>query len=287
MLPAPALFISAALFQYVGAAIAIGLFGVLDPGAVVWWRIIIGGVGMVLLWRPWWVRWTPRSLGASVLFGLALAGTNLLFYEAIARIPLGATVSLEFLGPVAVAVLRGRGREPRIAAGIALVGVVLIGGLGLDLTDATTRTGFFFGLAAGAAWAGYILLGARISQSAPPGPSLAVGMVASGIVFLPFLWSEVVTTPLTPSSPVVLTWGLVLMLVGVGLFSTTIPYSIEAVAFSRLPAATFALLTALLPATSTLVGAVALRQIPTVAELIGLVLISVAVWLASRAPSTN
>ena len=112
-------------------------------------------------------------------------------------------------------------------------------------------------------------------------------MVASGVVFLPFLWSEVVTTPLTPSSPVVLTWGLVLMLVGVGLFSTTIPYSIEAVAFSRLPAATFALLTALLPATSTLVGAVALRQIPTVAELIGLVLISVAVWLASRAPSTN
>ena len=287
MLPAPALFISAALFQYVGAAIAISLFGVLDPGAVVWWRIIIGGVGMVLLWRPWWVRWTPRSLGASVLFGLALAGTNLLFYEAIARIPLGATVSLEFLGPVAVAVLRGRGREPRIAAGIALVGVVLIGGLGLDLTDATTRTGFFFGLAAGAAWAGYILLGARISQSAPPGPSLAVGMVASGVVFLPFLWSQVVTTPLTPSSPVVLTWGLVLMLVGVGLFSTTIPYSIEAVAFSRLPAATFALLTALLPATSTLVGAVALRQIPTVAELIGLVLISVAVWLASRAPSTN
>lgn len=287
MLPAPALFISAALFQYIGAAIAIGLFCVLDPGAVVWWRIIIGGVGMMLLWRPWRGRWTPRSLGASILFGLALAGTNLLFYEAIARIPLGATVSLEFLGPVAVAVLRGRGREPRIAAGIALVGVVLIGGLGLDLADATTRTGFFFGLAAGAAWAGYILLGARISQSAPPGPSLAVGMVASGIVFLPFLWTEVVTTPLTPSSPVVLTWGLVLMLVGVGLFSTTIPYSIEAVAFSRLPAATFALLTALLPATSTLVGAVALRQIPTVAELIGLVLISVAVWLASRAPSTN
>ena len=78
MLPAPALFISAALFQYIGAAIAVGLFGVLDPGAVVWWRIIIGGMGMLLIWRPWRVRWNPRSLGASILFGLALAGTNLL-----------------------------------------------------------------------------------------------------------------------------------------------------------------------------------------------------------------
>lgn len=235
---------------------------------------------MILIWRPWKVSWTGRTIFTSVLFGLALAGMNLVFYESIARIPLGVAVSVEFVGPVAVAVFRGRGWAPRIAALIAFGGVALIGGLGLDLSDPRVLEGFLFGLGAGAAWALYILLGSHISQSAPSGPSLAVGTAAASIVFLPFLWGPVVSEPLAVGS--VFTWTLMLSLIGVALFSSTIPYSIESVAFSRLSAPTFALLTALLPATSTLVGAVALQQIPSLAELIGLVLISIAVWLASR-----
>lgn len=278
-IPAPALFVTAALFQYVGAAIAIGLFAVMAPSGVVWWRIFIGALGMLLLWRPWRYRWSARSLAAAALFGVALGGMNLLFYEAIARIPLGATVSLEFIGPVVVAVFRGRGALSKISAALAFTGVALIGGWGLDLSVPGATTGFLFGLAAGAAWAVYILLGSRIAQSMPPGPSLALGTLVAAGLFLPFVWGSVDLGDGSLLGP-----GLVLLsLVGVGLFSSAIPYSIEAIAFSRLSAAMFALLTALLPATSTFVGAVALGQIPTVGELVGLALVSVAVWLASRA----
>ena len=278
-IPAPALFVTAALFQYVGAAIAIGLFAIMAPSGVVWWRIFIGALSMVLVWRPWRYRWSVRSLLAATLFGVALGGMNLLFYEAIARIPLGATVSLEFIGPVVVAVFRGRGVMSKISAALAFTGVALIGGWGLDLSVPGATVGFAFGLAAGAAWAAYILLGSRIAQSMPPGSSLALGTLVSAALFLPFVWGGVGLGDGSVLAP-----GLVLLsLVGVGLFSSAIPYSIEAIAFSRLSAAMFALLTALLPATSTFVGAVALGQIPTVGELVGLALVSVAVWLASRA----
>lgn len=329
-IPAPLLFIVAALFQYVGAAIAIGLFAIMAPAGVVWWRIFIGALGMVLVWRPWRLRWSWASLGVALIFGVALGGMNLLFYEAIARIPLGATVSLEFTGPVVVAVFRGRGLLSRLSAAIAFAGVALIGGWGLDLSVPGATTGFLFGLSAGAAWAAYILLGAKISQSAPPGPSLALGTLMASVLFAPFLWESLGFgegalgglfqsfggAPGTASGPTGVASGAVvagsvvagsavassgvevaasgaavatmapvlvlLALIGVGLFSSTIPYSIEAVAFSRLSAAMFALLTALLPATSTLVGAVALGQIPSVGELVGLAMVSVAVWLASR-----
>lgn len=282
-LPAPALFIVAGLFQYVGAAIATGLFTELTPLAVAWWRIVIGAGAMILIWRPWRQRWSWSSVAVSVVFGLALAGMNLLFYEAIARLPLGVAVSLEFLGPVAVAVFRGRGWLPRVGALIALLGVLLIGGWGLNLTDPQIRAGFYFGLAAGAAWAGYILLGSFVSRSGSPGPSLAVGTSLAAVLLLPLLWSQVSAQTVPAGAGADPWWGLALALLAVGLFSSAIPYSIEAVAFSRLSSATFALLTALLPATSTLVGAVILQQLPSAAELIGLVLISVAVWLASRA----
>ncbi len=290
------------------------------PAGVVWWRIFIGALGMVLVWRPWRLRWSWASLGAALIFGVALGGMNLLFYEAIARIPLGATVSLEFTGPVVVAVFRGRGLLSKLSAAIAFAGVALIGGWGLDLSVPGATTGFLFGLSAGAAWAAYILLGAKISQSAPPGPSLALGTLMASVLFAPFLWGSLgfgegalgglfqsaggapgaasgfagaasgsaaassgVEVAAAGAAVATMAPALVLVaLIGVGLFSSTIPYSIEAVAFSRLSAAMFALLTALLPATSTLVGAVALGQIPSVGELVGLAMVSVAVWLASR-----
>lgn len=277
---------TAAVFQYVGAAIATRLFTELTPLAVAWWRITIGALAMVVIWRPWRQRWTWGSVAASAVFGLALAGMNLLFYEAIARVPLGVAVSLEFLGPVAVAVLRGRGVLPRVGAVVALAGVLLIGGWGLDLTQSSTRVGFFFGLSAGAAWAAYILLGSFVSRSGPPGPSLAVGSSLASLLLLPLLWTQVIGESVPPTSGGLTWWGIAAALVGVGILSSALPYSIEAVAFARLSSATFALLTALLPATSTLVGAAMLAQLPSPPELVGLVLISVAVWCASRTPQS-
>ncbi len=276
-MPVPALFILSGIFTYVGAALAVGLFQVMSPLGVVWWRGGVGALALLALWRPWRTKWTARRVAVATIFGVVLLGMNILFYQAIALIPMGTAVSLEFLGPVAVALFRGRGWAPRVAASLALAGVVAIGGWGLDLGDATVATGFGFALAAGAAWAGYILLGSRISREAATGPSLALGLTLAALLYLPFLHS--------PAFDAQFSLPVVLALVGVAVLSTTLPYSIEAIAFGRIKADTFALLTALLPATSVVIGAVMLRQVPNLFEVAGLVLISVAVWLASKEPS--
>ena len=210
-----------------GAALAVIAFASVEPASVAWWRVLTGAVVLLAWKRPWRGGLTRSDLAISALFGVIILTMNSSFYESIARIPLGTAVSIEFIGPVAVAVIRGRGWRPRIAAVLAFAGVACIGGLALDLSVPSVRVGVAWILLAALAWSAYIV-------------------------------------------------------VGVGLLSTAIPYTFEALAMRRLAASTFALFAAILPATSALVGAVMLRQIPGVFELIGLVLVSVAVWLASR-----
>lgn len=272
----PAFFIASGFFSYGGAAIAVGLFAIMAPLGVVWWRIALGSLVLLVLWRPWRQVWTLKAVLFALALGFSLVALNSLFYESIARMPIGAAVSVEYMGPVAVAVIRGRGWIPRVAAGLALAGIVLIGGWGLDLTDHETLVGFLFILAAAAAWAVYILLGSHISRRRPSGPSLAIGLTAATILCTPFMFVS--------AFHVSFTWHVALMLLGVSVLSTAIPYSIDAIAFGRISEDVFALLTALMPATSMVVGAVMLQQIPNAFELAGLALVSVAVWLAGRAP---
>ncbi len=272
--PAPLLFVGSGIFQYTGAGLAVVLFAVVGPAATAWWRLAIGAVFLLVIWRPWRQKWTSQQLLASAIFGLATGGMNILFYEAIARIPLGAAVSIEFLGPVAVAVLRGRGWPPRLAAILALVGIVSIGGWGLDVTDPQARVGALFALAAGALWSAYIVLGQRIASERSGVNSLAVGTAVAALVFAPFYAGTAFSMDFT--------WQMVLVVLGVGLLSTTVPYSLEALALQRLSPALFALLSALLPATSAIIGVVMLSQIPNPGELLGLCAISVAVWIAVR-----
>ena len=114
-IPAQVLIVTSALIQYSGAAVAVFAFSVVEPASVAWWRGFVGALVLCAWVRPW--RGLDRAtLKGAFYFGIALVCMNSCFYEAISRIPLGATVSLEFLGPVAVAVFRGRGCAPRIAA---------------------------------------------------------------------------------------------------------------------------------------------------------------------------
>ncbi|MGO3796502.1 MAG: EamA family transporter [Pauljensenia sp.] len=272
--PAQLFIVASALVQYIGAAIAVGLFAVIEPASVAWWRVTVAAVVLLVWRRPWRASLGWGDLWRSAVFGLVLTGMNITFYEAIARIPLGVAVSLEFLGPVSAAVLRGRGVAPRVAAGLALGGVVAIGGLGLDVRASGVGAGIAWILLAAALWAAYIVLGQRIASRRSGITNLALGCAVGGLVFAPVLAPG--------GSAVFSSWHLTAAVVGVGVLSTVLPYSFEALAMSRLSAATFALFTALLPATSALVGAVMLRQVPGMWELAGLVLISVAVWVASR-----
>lgn len=277
-IPAQALIVLDALIQYVGAAIAIGIFALVEPASVAWWRVLVSAIVLLAWRRPWREAWTRRDIGASAVFGVLIILMNSSFYEAIARLPLGAAVSIEFIGPVAVAVWRGRGWAPRLAAVLAFAGVASISGLGVDLSEPTVRVGIAWILLAAAAWAGYILLGRSIASKRSGVTNLAVALAFGSLIASPVLAPGGIEP--------IHSWGLVGALVLVGILSTAIPYSLEAIAMSRVTAATYALFTALMPATSAIVGAVMLRQIPSAGELVGLVLISLAVWIASS-PAFN
>lgn len=267
--------VGSGLIQYVGAALAVIAFASVEPASVAWWRVLTGAV-VLLAWKhPWRGGLTRSDLVVSALFGVIIVTMNSSFYESIARIPLGTAVSIEFIGPVAVAVIRGRGWRPRIAAVLAFAGVACIGGLALDLSVPSVRVGVAWILLAALAWSAYIVVGQKASTTRDGVTNLALGCAWGTLFFAPVLGPGAIAATVS--------WKLIAIVIGVGLLSTAIPYTFEALAMRRLAASTFALFAAILPATSALVGAVMLRQIPGVFELIGLVLVSVAVWLASRA----
>ena len=206
-------------------------------------------------------------------FGVATATMNVIFYAAISLLPLGTTVSLEFLGPVVVALVTGRGWRPRVAAILALLGVASISGLGVDLGDPDQRIGVLLALGAGVAWAAYILLGRRVASAGAGTDSLAVGMVAGALVYAPLAVGTAGAILASPTAAVTV--------LGVGVLSTAVPYGLEQVVLRRLGTDAFALLSSLMPAASLLVGVVVLRQLPNAWEMTGLVLVSVAVALTA------
>ena len=271
---APALFVVSGLTQYLGAAVAVRLFPVISPPTVGWLRIAVAAAVLLAWRRPWRARWTRRDLQAAAAFGVVLAAMNITFYVAIDHLPLGNVVAIEFLGPVAVAAITGRGRRERwgialAAAGVALIAGVTLGrGAGPGVVVGLVATG-----AAGACWAGYILLGRRVALRGSGVTSLSLAMSAGALVFAPFLAAG--------AAPAARDWRLALAVLGIALLSSVIPYAIEQVVLRRVSAATFAVLLAMLPASAAVVGAVVLRQLPTGLETVGLLAVSGAIVLTS------
>jgi len=272
-LPASLIFMASSLSQYLGAGLAVSLFSLMPSMTVAWGRLVVGAAVLVALRRPWRRAWTRRTLLVAAAFGVATATMNVIFYAAISLLPLGTTVSLEFLGPVVVALVTGRGWRPRVAAILALLGVASISGLGVDLGDPDQRIGVLLALGAGVAWAAYILLGRRVASAGAGTDSLAVGMVAGALVYAPLAVGTADAILASPTAAVTV--------LGVGVLSTAVPYGLEQVVLRRLGTDAFALLSSLMPAASLLVGVVVLRQLPNAWEMTGLVLVSVAVALTA------
>lgn len=279
-MPAPLLFLLSGLTQYAGAAVAVHLFATLAPTTVAWLRMAVAAVVLLAWARPWRARLRGRRLRTAVVFGVVLCAMNVSFYVAIAHLPLGTAVALEFLGPVAVAAITGAGWRDRAAIGVALVGVVLLAGISLR-TGPTARTGLVAILLAAALWAGYIVLGRRVAGQSEGLTGLAVGMSSGALVFAPFLAAG--------AAPVLTDWRLALAVLAVAVFSSVVPYAVEQVVLRRVTAATFAVLVALLPATAGLVGAVVLRQMPRALEIVGMLLVCAAIVLTglSSRPSVD
>lgn len=272
-MPAPLLFVLSGLTQYLGAALAVGIFGTVAAGTVAWLRIAVAAVVLLVWRRPWRSRalWTRTELRTAVVFGVVLGVMNVAFYIAIDHLPLGTAVSIEFLGPVAVAAVTGRGWRDRVGIAIAAVGVVLLAGVSLDAgPDAVI--GLVAILVAAACWAAYILLGRRVARAASGGiTGLSVAMAAGAVVLAPFLAGG--------AGPVLHDARLAALVVAIAVCSSVIPYALEQVVLRRVRAATFAVLLAMLPATAAVVGAVVLGQVPHGLEVVGLLLVSGAIVL--------
>jgi inner membrane transporter RhtA len=208
-----------------------------------------------------------------VAFGITLGVMNLSFYEAIARIPLGTGVAIEFLGPILVAAAGSRTRRDAGAVGLALIGVLALA----DVRLSVAPLGVALALGAGACWAVYIVLGHRVAREPGirPQDGLATGMAVAAVTLGPAL---------APSTgPAFAAPLLLAACVGVGLASSVVPYALEQIAMRRLPRARFALLLSLLPATAAVVGAVVLGQVPRPVEAVGIALVVAASGLRSHA----
>ena len=270
----PLVFVVGAVSQYVGAAVAVFLFETTEPATVAWLRAAAAAVALLAWRRPWRRAWSRRNAVVALVFGLVTVGMNIAIYEAIARIPLGTAVAIEFLGPTAVAALGSRRPRDLAAVGLASAGVLLLAGVEFD----ANLTGVLFALVSAAMWAGYILVGKRVADTGDGLDSLAVGMSLAALVLAP----AILVPQARIDASVFLdsrTWLLGLC---IGLLSTAIPYALDQLVLVQIGSATFALLLALLPATATLIGVVVLRQIPTLLEVTGIALVMVALVVTAR-----
>jgi inner membrane transporter RhtA len=278
--PAPVLFVVGAVSMYVGAALAVGLFDRLPPSAVAVLRLV-GAAVVLLAWRrPARSAWQGARFWRAAAFGLATALMNIAFYEAIARLPLGTAVAIEFCGPVAVAAAASR--RPRDVAAVlfAAVGVLLIA----DVRWSGSPAGVLWALGAATMWAAYIVLGKRVASGGNGLDDMAVGFAVAAVVLSPLLLTGGAGALGALADPLVL-----VLAVGVGVLSSVVPYVLDQVVLRRLGQARFAVLLALLPATATVVGLIALAQLPTVLEFVGIGAVVAAVALRSRdgdAPAT-
>lgn len=275
----PMFFIVGAVSQYVGAAIGVFLFDTTEPATVAWLRAAAAAVALVLWRRPWRTPWTRRTVLTAAGFGLVTVLMNVAFYEAIARIPLGTAVAIEFAGPVAVAALGSRRARDFLAVGMVTGGVVLLAGV----QSGSDWAGVGFALAAAVMWAGYILLGKRVADGGDGLDSLAVGMAAAAVALAPLLLGLQFRTDASVFADP-RTW---LFGAGVGVLSSAIPYALDQRVLAAIGRARFALLLALLPATAAIVGAVLLAQRPSVGEIVGITLVMLALVVSARSDASR
>ncbi|WP_435860352.1 EamA family transporter [Streptomyces scabiei] len=246
-----------------GGALAVTLMPRAGALGVVTLRLAVAAVVMLVVCRPRLRGHSRTDWGTVVVFGATMAAMNGLFYQSVARIPLGPAVTLEVLGPLALSVLASRRAVNLVWAGLALCGVFLLGGGGNF--GALDPLGVAFALAAGAMWALYILFSARTGRRFPQADGLALAMAVAAVLFLPLGIVESGTRLLDPTT---LALGS-----AVAVLSSVLPYTLELLALRRLPASTFAVLMSLEPAIAATAGFLILDQALAATEALAIALV--------------
>ncbi len=248
--PALAFVLGAIVSIQFGAALAATLFDDLDASAVSLMRLGFAAVVLLAVWRPRVRAYAREDLRLAVVFGLCLGLMNFTFYEAIERIDLGIAVTLEFLGPLGVAVAGSRSRLDLVWVLLAGAGVLLLANPGG--ADAPDALGVAFALMAAAFWAAYIVLAARAGERFSGGKGLALAMAVAVLVPL--------GPGLATDGEALLSTQFLLVGFGVALLSSVVPYSLETEALRRMPKNVFGVMMSLEPAVAALAGFLVLSQ---------------------------
>jgi inner membrane transporter RhtA len=257
---------SAASVQ-VGASVASGLFVAYGPITIVALRLIFGAVLVDLFRRPRLRGTSGPAWRSALALGAVLAGMNTAFYLAIARLPLGVVVTIEFLGPLAAAIIGSRRPIDFLWVVMAAAGVVLLAGPRLDAAD---LVGLVAAGVAGLGWFVYILVGARVSREWPDGSGVGVSMSFSAILVLPVLVFAG-NLGAVAATPAVLLAALV-----IAFFSSAVPYTLEVAALGRLRPETYGILVSLEPGFGAIAGFLLLGQALEPPELAAIALVSIA-----------
>lgn len=262
--------------QEVGASIAVLLFPSVGAIGMVSVRLGFSSLVLLAIARPRLRGYSRSDWLTVIVFGVALALMNALFYEAILRVPLGAAVTIEVLGPLVLSVLMSRRPSSWLWAVLAGVGVVLLGQGSFGELD---PVGVAFTFGAAAMWAVYIVLSGRTGARFARLDGLAIAMTIGAVITVPF---GVASAGLALAHPAILLIGL-----AVALLSSTIPYALELIALRRLHSAPFSILMSLAPAIATAAGLLILGQHITGIAFVAIALVIVAsigaVLSASRA----
>ncbi|WP_041783063.1 EamA family transporter [Mycolicibacterium chubuense] len=254
-----------------GLAIAVTLMDDIGVEGAAWLRLAWAGIVLLLVVRPRRAAFTRNSFLMCVLLGVVTAAITLLFMAAVSRIPLGTASALEFLGPLGVAVARGRGRDRLLWPGLAAVGVLL---LTQPWTGAVDTLGVGYALTSAACWATYIVLTQKVGDQVAGINGLAVSMPVAGLVATATVGPAVIGR-MTPE----------ILLIGIGLavLLPVVPFALELLALRRLTAAAFGTLMSLEPAFAMIIGLIVLHQVPGALAIAGIVFVVAAGIGAARA----
>lgn len=243
-----------------GASLAKSLFPLVGAPGVTALRLALGTLILVVVFKPWRLRFAPEQRLPLLLYGLSLGAMNYLFYLSIQHIPLGVAVALEFTGPLAVALFGSRRPLDFVWVALAVLGLWFLLPLGQDVSQIDPM-GALLALGAGACWAVYILTGQRAGEEHGPA-TVAMGSLIAAVVFVPI--------GMIQASDTLFQWALLLPGLGIAILSTALPYSLEMIALTRMPSKTFGTLMSMEPALAALSGMVFLGEMLTLVQTLAL-----------------
>ncbi|MCG5127216.1 threonine/homoserine exporter RhtA [Enterobacter mori] len=243
-----------------GASLAKSLFPLVGAPGVTALRIALGTLILVVIFKPWRLRFKKEQRLPLLFYGLALGAMNYLFYLSIQTIPLGIAVALEFTGPLAVALFSSRRPVDFIWVVLAVLGLWFLLPLGQSVAQ-IDLTGAALALGAGACWAVYILTGQRAGEEHGPA-TVALGSLIAAIIFVPLGMAQATES--------IWQWSILPVGLAVAILSTALPYSLEMIALTRLPTRIFGTLMSMEPALAAISGMVFLGETLTFTQTLAL-----------------